>query len=333
MKKTIFAILATVAMVACSNDEIVSLNQEAIQFGNAFVDNSVRGAYDPSYGATNKVDGVDTPINLTSFNVYGNVMGTTKPVEVFNGEAVSGTVGANSEWTCTKTQYWIESAKYNFAAVVNGDVTEEFAYDANIPASYANAYLPKTIEFTTTADANVDLLYARSIEYTGQPAGQNTQKVEFTFDHLLSKVKFSVENKSNTAAGYSFLVKNVKVEAVETASYDVANEKWGTGSIADFALANVELTNSTDATVESAAEKLVIPGTVKVSFTVDVIYGGETITSKNYGPYSVAVAAGKAYNLKAEVAVGEEIKFTVKQNPTWVDGGTTTYPTNPLPQN
>ena len=71
MKKFFFGILAIAALAACSNEEqIAAPKGEAIAFGNAFVDNSVR-AIDPSYGATNKVDGVDVRNHITSFKVWG----------------------------------------------------------------------------------------------------------------------------------------------------------------------------------------------------------------------------------------------------------------------
>ena len=318
MKKIFFGILAMAAFAACSNEEQIAAPQgEAIAFGNAFVDNSVRAgeATDPSYGTHN---------SLISFNVWGTVKGTTNPVAIFAGDAVEGTVGTHEEegedvpnvWTCTKTQYWINGAKYNFAAVVNGEVTDLFEYNAEEPESYKKAHLPKTIKFNTPEAADVDLLYAPSLEYTGKTSGNN-ELVKFDFAHLLSKVKFSVVNNSQAATGYSFLVKDIKITAVDTANYDVETSTWATGDTAKFALAEVSLTNNTATTVESAAEKLIIPGTVSVEFVVDILCNGTVITSTPYTHNNIALEAGKAYSLKAQVAVGDPIQFTVEKNPTW----------------
>jgi hypothetical protein len=46
MKKIFVAMLALAAATACSNDELVSVNQEAIGFDNAFINNSVRSEVD-----------------------------------------------------------------------------------------------------------------------------------------------------------------------------------------------------------------------------------------------------------------------------------------------
>ena len=64
MKKIFVAILA-LAAVACSNNDIISINNQKIGFDNPFVENSVR-ATDTTYSTTN------TP---ASFQVFGTVQG------------------------------------------------------------------------------------------------------------------------------------------------------------------------------------------------------------------------------------------------------------------
>ena len=77
MKKTLLAILATVAMVACSNDEIVrEAAPEAIGFDNAFVENSTRSVVTPGYSTTNL---------FNDFAVYGFV----EDAVLFNGTKVA----------------------------------------------------------------------------------------------------------------------------------------------------------------------------------------------------------------------------------------------------
>ena len=80
MKKFFIAIAAIATAAACSQNETIALdNGEAISFGNAFVENSVRAATDPSYGT----------VDLTQFNVYGTVTGTGNgTVNIFNGNEV-----------------------------------------------------------------------------------------------------------------------------------------------------------------------------------------------------------------------------------------------------
>ena len=95
--KKLFTILAVAAaVVACQKNETIALdNGEAIAFGNAFVENSVRA----DYSAT----------DLQGFTLYG----TVNNVNIYNGVAVTkGTANYGDAWTCPVQQYWIEGAAY-----------------------------------------------------------------------------------------------------------------------------------------------------------------------------------------------------------------------------
>ena len=307
MKKLFVSILAVAALAACAKEELVSVNQEAISFDSAFVGNSTR-ATDPSYGTTNK---------LTSFKVWGTVTGQQGPVAIFADDTVSGEeVGTNIEWNCTtKTQYWITGATYEFAAVVNGTVT-------------ATNGLPSTIVYA--ADGNTDLLYARAKQYTG--LATNNPKVAFEFKHLLSKVKFTLENttpKGDKIGVYTYTLTDVKItNAITIGTYTVADTfndstktytvagAWNSNEAKGMAFENIEgVTNTTSK--ESANEKLVIPMTgATVSCNVNIYYGGELITTTPAST-TVTLAPGNAYNLKVSTGLNNPIKFTVETQPTW----------------
>jgi len=315
MKKLILsaAILATLA--SCNYNNTIATNYEAIQFGNNFVENSVRAAQDPSYNNT----------TLKSFNVYGTVNGADdNPVAIFNGEAVSGTVGANSVWTCTKTQYWIAGAEYNFAAVVD-------ANDVNLGENL----LPETLEYT--ADGSTDLLYARSEEdIVGKVSGNGL--VAFEFAHLLSKVKFTVKN-STAVSDYKYTVKDITIsDAYATGVYTIGNatpwEGDGTyptvfGTIADVTCVSKDTKSGVEGSgVECAEEKLLIPGktTLKVEFTVDLYYNNSLMNSTAYTGNNAKVVTidggllpGNAYNITLALGLENPIQFTVETAPGWTD--------------
>ena len=48
MKKLFIAMLAVAAVTACAKDEPISVDRQAIGFGNPFVENSVRADYSAS---------------------------------------------------------------------------------------------------------------------------------------------------------------------------------------------------------------------------------------------------------------------------------------------
>ena len=91
MKKIFIAIVALAAATACSNDELVSVNQEAIAFDNAFINNSVRSVADPSLTAS----------TLNDFAVFGFVEGAV----LFDGVRVAkvGSDNAIANDDLTKT--------------------------------------------------------------------------------------------------------------------------------------------------------------------------------------------------------------------------------------
>ena len=178
MKKIFFAIFAVAALASCMQDEIVSFDKgDAIAFNNAFVSNATK-ALDPSI----------TSSTISEFVVYGTVSGTgtgeATDVNIFPGVTVkqsntdvNNPVGDTWFYAGDYVQYWINGNNYKFAAVVNGVVTKD-AYG-----------MPATIAYT--ADGSTDLLFAVA-GAVGKESGNSA--VEFTFSHLLSKVKFSVKN-------------------------------------------------------------------------------------------------------------------------------------------
>ena len=313
MKKLFVAFFALAALAACAKEELVGVNQEAISFDRAFVGNSTR-ATDPSYGTTDKP--------LTTFKVWGTVTGQEGPVAIFADDTVSGEVGPNSEWNCTtKTQYWITGATYEFAAVVDGTVVTENG-------------LPKTI--TYAADGSTDLLYARSKQYVG--LASDNPKVAFEFKHLLSKVKFTLEN--TTPAGenigvYTYTLTDVKItNAITNGTYTVADVfdstsktytvagSWASNEAKGMTFESIIEGVTNNSSAESANEKLIIPMTgANVSCKVNIYYGGKLITTTPAST-TVTLAPGNAYNFKVSTGLNNTIQFTVEEQPKWDNGNT-----------
>ena len=307
MKKFILsaAILATLA--SCNYNNTIATNYEAIQFGNAFVENNVR-ADDPSYGAEN-------PLN--SFQVWGTVNGAQGPVVIFPGTLVEKNEAAYGvAWSCDVKQYWIPGAQYKFVGIVDGEVD-------GVTNTNLDGGMPTTVEYK--ADGTTDLL-VQTIEKTAKTDGTSNGLVAFTFAHLLSKVNFTVNNGSTEADGYSFVVKNIKFNGNTAGVYDVENSEWladkfttgptavGNGDPKEIVVASGVVSN------ELASEVLFLPGTYTISFTVDILCNGTVITTTNYpttGTYQYTLDAAKAYNFNVDVKVGELIQFTVTEQPKW----------------
>lgn len=309
MKKLLISMLAVATLASCAKEETLSFDKgEAIQFGNAFVDNATR-ATDPSYSGTTT--------DFTSFQVWGTVKATetATPVAIYAGATVTGTVGSTTVdgvttpnvWTCGGVkQYWIKDALYNFAALANaGTVT----LGADL--------LPKTVTYTAN---QTDLVYAKSAQYTGKASGNDL--VAFTFQHLLSKVNFTVVNGSQSATGYSFQVRDIEIAGASAGTCDVTTTPvtWTATANNGYTIDTITVDNTT-ASKDCGTALLVVPGNVTVSFNVDIIVGGQVLGTKGYTSEVTTLAPAHSYNFVVTPTVGEEIKFSVANDPSWTNGG------------
>ena len=302
MKKLFIAMLAVAAVTACAKDEAISLNQESIDFGAPFVENSTR-ATDPSLGTTDKP--------FEKFQVWG----TAGDVAIYAGDNVTGSVGLNSVWTCTKQNFWVNGVVYKFAAVANGDANVDMKTKVDVENG-----LPKTISYT--ADGVSDLIYAENFGQNnngivGKPAGQNSA-VALTFNHLLAKAKFTVTTGA-IVDGYQYKVTNIKItNAYGSGDYNVANGTWS--DTTDKAQTFDDIVVNA-ISVESANEKLLIPlENVAVSFTAALYFGNDVIWSDTVNKtLENDLVAGNSYNFTIGLNMGEEIKFNVATNPGWTN--------------
>lgn len=321
MKKIFVAMLALAAATACSNDELVSVNREAIGFDNAFINNSVRSIIDPSYKYDTKM--------FADFAVYGFVSADNQaPAAIFNGTQV---VGPN--WTYEGTQYWIDDADYTFHAVApyNDGWTKTEAGIDSVKLSFTN-------------DGETDLLFATN-DYGIYRYNENQTvgKVGFNFRHVLSKVKFSFVNKYNATNSY-LRVSNIKIEnayATANATLNATTAWTGHDGTLELVFGNANTTAQDTAAqkfaynpeteVESHNELLLIPGAMptdgyKVTFTVEVLVGEAVIKTYNHEvAANFTPVAGYSYDLKAELShenldpeqPQEAIEFTVTNIGGW----------------
>ena len=315
--------MAVAALAACNKAEIVDLNPgEAIEFGNAFVDNATK-AEDPSYSAN----------DITSFKVYGTVNGENNDVLIYPGtEVTKGSANYGAAWTCPIKQYWVPGATYKFIGIVDGD-------KADVSSTTLVNGMPTQISYK--ADGVTDIL-CTTVEKTANTDGTPNGIVEFTFSHLLAKAKFTVNNKSIEATNYLHKVHDIKItNAYNNATYNITSKEWIDKTNNDGGGQAFDNITAEAVSTESANEKLLIPGleSITVEFIVDLYYvetvdGVKKETLVGTTEYTTAkgtaktanvkIEAGKAYDFNVNVAVGEPIQFTVKEQPKWTDNGDTT---------
>lgn len=302
MKKILCAVLALAAMASCSKEYIVAENKQAIAFGEAFVNNGTRA----DYSSGNDVQ---------RFYVYGTVQGefeNSTPVQIFKGAEVErpddlAGYNENVAWVCEETQYWVPNAVYNFTAVVDGELNKE---DGN----YLN-----TINFTVEdGNANKDLLLATADARVNNAgvveSGVNSKGyVAFSFNHLLSKVMFTVN--SNIGSGYSIDVTGISVTGVaQDGIYTVgAATPW-----AKDGDATTTLTFGRQGAYETR-QILPVEQTLNVTISYDIYFGGTKISAATKsGAITKTFAVNTVYNIVATITMTNEIEFTVKEVIDWV---------------
>ena len=310
MKKFFIAIVALAAAVSCSNDDIISIDRQAIGFGNAFVENSTRVDY-------------STEGALTKFNVYGIVTGTAGTVNIFNGNEVTKTqqnatdIGDTNTWwyAAGAAQYWIPGASYNFAAVVDATIG-----DTDVDTNGMPTKLHTIVDDATDGNMNLkDMLYAEASVAGAQVTDTYNTPVAFTFSHLLSKVHFTVT--SNALGGYYHTVTGIKVANFESGTYTINGGTWA--GTTPKAVTFAEIAEVTDASgAKSNADLLLVPNeaTFNVTFTVDLYKNGTKLgTETKTIPVANDLVKGNSYNFTIECSVGNPIKFTVTNDPAWAD--------------
>ena len=299
MKKTLIALAALAMVAACNKAEVIETTQDnLIGFEAPFVDNATK-AINNDYSGTK---------DLTGFKVYGTVKGNLDPVNIFKDveiERNNKAYGAAWDYkNASDAEYWVPGCTYNFAAIVDGTVPAD---------GYTTDGMPAKINYTI---GDGDLLYATATASTVDNA--NPGLVAFTFNHLLSKVYFTVDDQF-TSGDYTYTMINIMVDGIPsngvyTVGTTVANGTWAAGS--GVVAENAALDFGTFATPNA---HLIIPvkQTMNIKFSYDIVYKGTSISTITVDEDLTYTFAQKTvYNINVTLpALGNKIEFTVTAKP------------------
>ena len=329
MKKIFLIGLAATAMLAsCSNDETVEMAQsKAIGFSNAFVNNGTRSIVDPSFTTT----------SLEDFAVYG----FTRAGQIFKGDKVyKESLESTPQWSYDVLQYWIPDNTYTFGAIAPYSVATN-VFDVALPENATKVEMK--VAFTNTDADQVDLLHAAPTQIAGTEVTETyATPVSMTFDHQLSKVKFSFENA--VGEGYNVKVSNVRITDAYTKgtlTVTASGNIWSAQAdnnltlnfgnvVANDATADEAAVIANATTSESYNEKLMIPmaatATYTVTFTAELYHGDVLLGSYDHEVTikNVEFKLGYCYDFKATLTSSNitdkplnPIKFEVDNITDW----------------
>lgn len=333
MRKVLFLGIAAATMLAsCSKDETVDVPQgKAIGFSNTFVDNATRSVVDPSLKTE----------TLDKFAVYGY----TQNGKIFDGTQVSKTDG---KWSYTPPKYWVEGNQYVFAAIAPVKENVVVTNSQREGTSVNDYKVGMTVSFTN--DGVTDLLHAApaAIDANESFMAGPISPVAMTFNHQLSKVKFSFFNNIGSSA-YKIKVTNVQItDAKKTGVLTIANgtNTWNANDVSGEVTLNFGAVGTTENVAdaiminsegETYNEKLMIPynntGIYTVKFVVELFDDAISMGTYNHEVMiqNVALEPGYCYDFKAtltyENITGPDepglkpIEFTLDKVAEWTPGG------------
>lgn len=315
MKKLFIAMMAMAAFAACSNEEpVASLQGDAIAFGDAFVDNSVRAIYG------------ENDHKLTEIKVWGNVKQTlteNTPVALYGTEGATVSGGAyGALWSCDVVRYWTPSCTFNFLAIAHHDDVVEIVNG-----------IPTKISYIAPGE---DLLLATPVVATTNASGAPTtgvatigddKVVAFTMNHLLSRIAFKFANNAGNV-DYKYNVTDIKVYGTYTSGeYTITKPAgWGNqaGSLAVGDALEFSPITELAYTATTAAEEayVIIPGDPKltITFNTEVVFNNavigttpHTITlNQTSADTDITFAPNTSYTFTVELPKpGAEIIFSV----------------------
>ena len=292
MKKIFIAIMAVAAAVSCSTELTVDAPKgAAIAFDNAFVENATKAAADISAA------------NLADFGVYGSIINAEGAKGmIFNNQTVAKSGDA---FTYSPAQYWVAATTYNFVALAP-QTAANWTY-----ANKENDAYNGVISFNNAAAAGEqDLLFASHGRTTADKLTAAPEKVAFTFNHMLSRVKFTFTNGFHQGSNVTLKVTDVTItnahaEGTLAVANGVVAEDW-TGSEATFArlFGNLDTEILAENGGKGATEHYYLlptaTATYDITFTVALYQAGVLVDTYNRNAtISLDLEKGKSYNLQA----------------------------------
>ena len=197
MKKSFFIVaLGVLALTSCSQDEVLDVQKDAVQF-SVVADKASRGA-------------VTTTANIGDFMVNAFVAGNpTGNLDQFFMKNVVVT-GINTEgWSNEFTKFWPTTDKINFYSYSPSDLT-----------GVSIASTAQTIEHkvSTTCAKQIDVLYALN-----NGLGKADGEVKVNFRHALAQIVFQAENSKSDLEVVIDGVRIVNVKNSGTFSWPTAS--------------------------------------------------------------------------------------------------------------
>lgn len=190
MKKSLlFCGVAALAFASCTQSEVLDVNENRAIGFDAFVGKATKAVTDL------------TGSNLTQFNVFGDFDNGASIV--FDNTLVTGS-GTPGTWTPADQAYWTTGKTYKFGAYSDGN----YGLTKDSQVSFSNG----TLTISGYSVDNTKDLIAATTEVT---CSSGNETVDLSFNHLLSKIKFTFSTTAVPTA-YKLEVTSITFSGIKT---------------------------------------------------------------------------------------------------------------------
>lgn len=308
MKKTLLAVVAALAMVSCSQNEI-----DGIDNGKQDGRKEIKFGYSPVTRSTV----IETSSFRTFYtNAYAGDDYTASAQQIIAAGEFNSSDGTNWISKENKKYYWPATGKVSFFGYNLADAI--YKTDAGYPT------LDYTIE--STISAQKDLLVSKLL---AQAYTQDAISLPFT--HALSQVLFTVEGED---ASLTYTVESIKVNQVNSKGTYNYTSGWSAQSVlADYTItptANVEVKGkATQAFTDADGVAILMPQdvtdkTIQITYSASYTDGGTAV--KVESPATVTLKGswtpGKKTTYKLVLSAAD-IKLGGTEETAWGDDGVT----------
>ena len=317
MKKLLTIATSVLLLVSCSENDVKQtvLEQDyAIDF-SATSDNTTKAAINSNedlakeggfvvYGYKKAADAADWSAAQTIFDAV-NVTSSGN-----NGAYVEG---STTNWTYSPKKYWDKNGIYCFYAVAPANPTAgSYSVTGNADA--------KKIVVTNAASAistsSDDYLISRA-GVLNRPGSNQTDNVDFTFNHIMAKLGFKVQRQAgvtatitvtemkmtgwNSNAGTFTQSANATPNTIECSEWEQSDGTAGSATLVGEGKTQTSVVLSTDNASELTDKYIMVPQAITYSKSDAGVETGLTFSLKYTLSYTADQHNGTAYSEDFEV--------------------------------
>ncbi len=288
MKKLFFLLPMLALFVACQPDDPVT-ESGYITFTNQQVENLTRG------------DNTITTANLANFDVWGhNDAGI-----VFNGTKVEK---QGDVWTSAVQQVWKAFTTYHFHAFAPSGLISNVG-------EYPNSERIKGLSnFSYTNVGDKDLVYAYATRMQGSLLELNSDPVQLSFEHLLSRVQFTFNNslsKGNITISNVQITEAIKSAELNCADASIANWSWTGTSTGTYNFGSTSVIEKGGKGMTSDVQFMFPVATRNYNITFNLTNESDSVMERVAAIAGLSLEMGKSYNITVTI---EDIDVVTEQH-------------------